>query len=161
MLAAYAAWASSFGVPEDGAEAADRLARLDPSYPAWAAGGMAYAYLMVGRFDDALQALSRVPDMVRSRDHLVGEAVALAALGRESDAESAVAGALTRYPDISAEALVSRPMFAEDDRERVVEVLTSVGFPTCAQLPDLSAIPPSRRLPQCEAERAEMTAEKS
>ena len=50
VLAAYAAWASNFGRPEEGAAAADRLLQLDPTYPAWAAGSIGYAYLMAGRF---------------------------------------------------------------------------------------------------------------
>jgi TolB-like protein/class 3 adenylate cyclase/Tfp pilus assembly protein PilF len=155
VLAAFAGWASNFGRPEDGAAAADRLVRLDPSYPAWAAGGISYAYLMAGRFADALRALSRIPEAARSRNHLVGEAVAHAALGHAGEAEAAVKRALTRFPDISAEAVVSRATFPERYRERAVEALASAGFPVCAQLADLPKLETSR-LPECETERAAM-----
>jgi TolB-like protein/class 3 adenylate cyclase len=161
VLAAYAAWASNLGDPEAGAEAADRLVRLDPSYPGWAAGGIGYAYLMAGRFEDALGALARVPEVLCGRDQLVAEAVALAALGRRAESEAAVAEALARFPDISAEALVARPTFAEADRGRAVKAMAAVGFPTCARVVDLPKLESPRRLPECEAERAPAIEEKS
>ena len=161
VLAAYATWASSFGRAEDGADAADRLVRLDPGYPAWAADSIAFAYQMVGRYEDALHALSRVPEGVRSREHLIAEAVALAALGRDNAAKDAVDHAMARFPDISAEALVARPMFAESDRQRAVEALAAVGFPTCARIADLDRIGTSARLRQCDAERTALAGEKS
>ena len=37
MLTFYAGWASTFGKPERGAEAADKAIRLNPSYLPWQA----------------------------------------------------------------------------------------------------------------------------
>ena len=161
VLAAYASWASSFGKAEAGAAAAERLIRLDPNYPAWAAGGISYAFLLTGRFEEALRALERLPDEVRGRDHLIGEAVALAALGRVEEARTVVARAMARFPDISAEALVGRPSLAERDRERAVEAMGMVGFPTCARAEDLPKLQTALRLPECEAERRAVAPEKS
>ena len=38
ILTFYAGWASSFGEPEKGVEAAERAMRLNPNMPAWALG---------------------------------------------------------------------------------------------------------------------------
>lgn len=153
VLTAYASWASSFGKPEAGAEAAERLIRLDPNYPAWSAGGVAYAFLLTGRFEEALRALERLPDELRGKDHRIGEAVALAGLGRLAEAQAVVARAMARFPDISAEALVGRPSLAEQDRGRAVEAMSKVGFPVCARAEDVGKLPTSFRLPECEAAR--------
>ena len=154
VLAAYAAWASNLGRPEEGAAAADRLLRLDPSYPAWAAGSIGYGYLMAGRFQDALRALASVPEVSRSEENLVGEAVALVALGRTKEASAASAAALARFPDISAEELVTRPNFPNEYGERATAALTRAGFPRCARVVDLPKLEPNRRLTECESERA-------
>jgi class 3 adenylate cyclase/TolB-like protein len=156
VLAPFAAWASTFGRAEEGATAADRLVRLDPTYPVWAAGSIGYAYLMVGRLKDALEALGRIPPELRSRDQWVGVAVALAGLGRPAEAE--VAAALDRFPDISAEALVSRATFPEDMIERATEAITMAGFPGCADPVDLSRLEVRHRLATCEAWRAKLPA---
>ena len=57
-LFSYTGWASAFGEPEKGAEAADRLIRIDPNFQAITPGGVSYAYFMVGRYEDALRELT-------------------------------------------------------------------------------------------------------
>jgi len=44
VLAMYAAWPSSFGHPEHGAEAADHAIRLNPNYQVWQAWNFSWAY---------------------------------------------------------------------------------------------------------------------
>ena len=60
-LTHYAGWASTFGQPERGAEAADRALRLNPNAPGWAYGFFSYAYFMAGRYDDAVRSIERRP----------------------------------------------------------------------------------------------------
>ena len=55
LLAIYAGWASGFGEPEQGVEAAERAMRLNPDTPPWAVYNFAYAYFMAGRYEDALR----------------------------------------------------------------------------------------------------------
>ena len=40
---------------------ADRMIRLDPSYPRWAASAFHFAYFMAGRYEDALRVIDRIP----------------------------------------------------------------------------------------------------
>jgi hypothetical protein len=68
---------------------------------------------------------------------------------------------MARFPDISAEALVGRPSLAERDRERAVEAMGMVGFPTCARAKDLPKLQTALRLPECETERRAAAPEKS
>ncbi len=161
VLTTYANWASSFGEPEKGAQAAERLIRLDPHYPVWAVGGISYAFFITGRYEAALRALARQPQEMRGKDHYVGEAVSLAGLGRVGEAAAVVAEALARFPGISAEALVSRPDFTEHDRRRLIEGMRAVGFPVCAKAEELVTLEKPVRLPECEADRAKANAVKS
>ena len=84
----------------------------------------------------------------------MGEAVALAALGRTAEASAASSAALARFPDISAEELVTRPNFAKGYGERAIAVLAGAGFPKCARIVDLPKLEPARRFTECEGERA-------
>src|SRR5436189_96181 len=44
ILTFYAAWASTFGEPERGAQMVDQVIRLDPNYPMWTSGIFSCAY---------------------------------------------------------------------------------------------------------------------
>ena len=61
ILTFYAAWASSFGKAERGAEAADRARRLNPTMPGWALATYRNAYFLAGRVEDALRMQERLP----------------------------------------------------------------------------------------------------
>ncbi|MET0527850.1 MAG: hypothetical protein ABW003_05815, partial [Microvirga sp.] len=61
-LAAYASWASALGKPEAGADAADKVIRLNPNFPMWNARDFKYAYFMVGRYADAIKVMERIPE---------------------------------------------------------------------------------------------------
>ena len=49
ILAEYSGWASTFGHPEHGAEAADHAIRLNPNYQVWQGFQFSWAYFSVGR----------------------------------------------------------------------------------------------------------------
>ena len=61
ILALYSGSASSFGHPEQGAEMADHAIRLNPNYQVWQAWNFSWAYFAVGRFEDTLRILERLP----------------------------------------------------------------------------------------------------
>ena len=67
ILTNYAGWASTFGDPERGAQAADRAMRLNPNYSVSAAGFFRLAYLMAGRYEDALRLVEREDPQTRTR----------------------------------------------------------------------------------------------
>ena len=50
IMTLFAGWAATAGEPERGAALADRVARLDPDFPPWAAAELARAYFMAGRY---------------------------------------------------------------------------------------------------------------
>jgi tetratricopeptide (TPR) repeat protein len=148
-LNVYAAWASTFGEPEKGAQTADRLIRLDPAYPAWAAGGFGYAFFMAGRYEDALRVLARIPDNQRRADDFILEAGSLAGLGRLEEAKAVVARASGRFPDIAVESRIGVPGFIEHERRRLSETMRKAGFRVCASEKALKLYPDLIRLPEC------------
>ena len=87
ILTNYAGWASTFGDPERGAQAADRAMRLNPNYSVSAAGFFRLAYLMAGRYEDALRLVEREDPQTRTRGGWVQGAVIYAALGRTGGSE--------------------------------------------------------------------------
>ena len=58
ILTLYSGWASTFGKPEEGVAAAERAMRLNPNPAAWVYGPYRWAFLMGGRYEQALQAWS-------------------------------------------------------------------------------------------------------
>jgi tetratricopeptide (TPR) repeat protein len=161
VLNVYAGWASSFGAPEKGAEAAEKLIRLNPDYPIWATDGISYAFFMAGRYDDGLQVFVKRPEEAMNAQQFILKAGSLAAVGRAAEAKAMVTRALARFPDISIEKLISRPDFADHERQRLIETMDKAGFPACAKAEELAQFEKPVRLPECEAERAKATAARS
>jgi TolB-like protein/class 3 adenylate cyclase/cytochrome c-type biogenesis protein CcmH/NrfG len=161
VLFDYAAWASGFGEPEKGAAAADRLIRLDPEFPMSIVPAIGYAFFMTGRYEDTLRALARLPDEARGPPNFAMEAGALAALGRTDEGRTAVGRALTRFPDMSIEGLISSPAWADHERSRFTETMRKAGFPACAKPEELAKFEKPVRLPECEAERTKAASIKS
>ncbi|WP_191061138.1 tetratricopeptide repeat protein [Geminicoccus harenae] len=150
LLSIYAAWASSYGKPEKGVEAALRAIRLNPQPPAYAFRTYRYTFFMAGRYDDALHFANRVPrEACSSFDHVL-RAAALAALGRGEEARAAVAETIAQFPDISAEGFaILDPVWNESERQRLVETMRKAGFPLCASADDFRNSPDLQRLPEC------------
>lgn len=155
ILTFYSGWASSFGKPVAGAEAADRAIRLNPNFPRWAAGGyFGPAYFFAGRYEDTLRVLAKLPRESLGPSDFVRQAGSLAMLGRQDEAKAAVAQALARFPGLSIEARISDSAYAEHERARLIETMLKAGFPACAKPEELAAFEKPVRLPECEAERA-------
>ena len=161
VLATYAGWASSFGAPEKGAEAAEKFIRVNPNYPIWATGGLSYAFFMAGRYEDCLQVLVQRPDDAMNAETFIRKAGSLAALSRAEEAKAVVAKALARFSDISVEGFASRPDFIEHERQRLIETMRKAGFPPCAKAEEMAQFEKPVRLPECDAERAKATAARS
>jgi TolB-like protein len=161
VLNVYAGWASSFGAPEKGAEAAEKLIRLNPNYPIWATDGISYAFFMAGRYDDGLQVFVKRPEEAMNAQQFILKAGSLAAVGRAAEAKAMVIKALARFPDISIEKLISRPDFAEHERQRLIETMRKAGFPACAKAEELAQFDKPLRLPECEAKRVKTAAARS
>ena len=160
-LLEYAGWASAFGEPAKGAEAADRLIRIDPNFRAFTPGGVSYAYFMVGRYEDALRELTAKPEDSLIRLFAVIKASALAMLDRGDEAKAVVARMLGRFPDITIEGLVGRPEWADHERKRLVETMAKAGFPACLSDAEIAKLANPVRLPECEAERAKAAVPKT
>jgi TolB-like protein len=162
ILSWYAGWASSFGEPGKGVEAAERAIRLNPNMPAWALGQYRYAYFMVGRYKEALRFIERRPrENWRPTDYVL-RAASLAALGRADDARGAVADALAHFPVVTVEGYAGTPDYLGAERERLTETMRAAGFPLCAR-PENAAkwLAGHVRLPECDAERAKAVAGRS
>jgi TolB-like protein/class 3 adenylate cyclase/Flp pilus assembly protein TadD len=149
VLTFYSGWASAFGHPERGTEAADRAIRLNPNYAPWAANNFRYAYFMAGRYEDALRVTERQPKENLTRFGLVFRAAIYAALGRAEEARTAAAEALARHPGLTIEGFVNDPGFSDSERQRLIETMRQAGFPPCAKPEELAGPAAPVRLPEC------------
>jgi TolB-like protein/class 3 adenylate cyclase len=152
ILTFYAGWADSLGETERGAEMADRAIRLNPNYPAWAAGIFSWTYFAAGRDADVLQMLGRLRPENYGESRWVVRAGALASLGRTEEAKMTMRQTLEQFPNLTIESFINRNRFSGDLRAHLIETMRLAGFPSCAKSPtDLSD--ESGRLPECVAKR--------
>ncbi len=158
ILTFYAGFASSFGEPEAGLVAAERAMRLNPDMPAWALGLYRHAYFMTGRYAQAIEMTDRLPRESWGRSDYVMRAAALAALGRNAEAQTVTEQALTQHRDLSVEAFTGTPDWSETERQRLTETMRKAGFPLCAAKAVLEQIHDVERLPECDAERTKREA---
>ncbi len=151
VLSGYSAWAVSFGHPERAAEAADRAIRLNPSYPPGQAPSFSYAYFSVGRYEDTLRILDRLPKDNYLFYSWVLRAASYAALGHAAEAKSALTDALAHFPDLTIEGLTGTPDWSDAERKRLAETMRAAGFPPCAKPETLAKNPQLVRLPECQS----------
>jgi len=149
ILAQYAGWASTFGDPQGGADAADRAIRMNPNYPIGMTGFFGYAYFMAGRYEDALRIQLREPAGSRSQDAWMRIASSLAALGRSDEAKAAVKDSLAHYPNLTIEGFANQPGYSDTERQKFVATMSAAGFPRCAPPQELATIARPVRLPEC------------
>jgi TolB-like protein len=149
ILTFYAGWASSFGKPERGAEAADRAIRLNPHFLPWHASQFSYAYFNAGRYGDALHMIERRTPDQWSRGFSVRRAAVFAALGRIDEAKAAVAETLKRFPGITIQSYVSTPDWSGAERQRLIETMRKAGFPACAPPEGIATLAKRISLPEC------------
>jgi tetratricopeptide (TPR) repeat protein len=141
----------TFGHPERGAEAADRAIRLNPNYEPFHAYDFSYGYFVVGRYEDTLRVLERLPKENYTFYSWVLRAASYAALGRTAEAKAAVSDALAHHPDLSIEGLTGTEGWSDSERKWMIERMRAAGFPPCAK-PDVVAKNPQLvRLPECIA----------
>lgn len=149
ILAEYSGFASAFGRVERGAEAADRAIRLNPNYQVWQGFQFSWAYFSVGRFEDALRILERLPKEKYQPFTWVTLAASYAALGREPQAKGAVADTLARNPDLTIEGFTGTADWTDADRRRLIGPMQAAGFSPCAKPETLAKNPQLVRLPEC------------
>ena len=149
ILTLYSVWASGFGHPERGAEAADRAIRLNPNYQPWQAWNFSTAYFSASQFEDALRILERLSKDNYNFYSWVYRAASYAALGRAAEAKAATSDALQHFPDLTIEGFTGTADNADSDRIRLVGPMRAAGFPPCAKPEVLAKDPQLVRLPEC------------
>jgi TolB-like protein/DNA-binding SARP family transcriptional activator len=150
IVAMYTSWASTFGEAERGAEMVEEAIRLNPSYPHWAARMFAFAYFMVGRYEEALLMMDRVDASNLGSWLYPYRAGALASVGRHVEAKNAVAAALKLFPELTIEGTANEPGYNDAERRRLVDTMRLAGFPPCAKPEALAKIEKPLRLPECK-----------
>jgi TolB-like protein/class 3 adenylate cyclase/tetratricopeptide (TPR) repeat protein len=139
--------------PEEGAELADKVLRIDPRADTATLLTIKDAYFYTRRFDKLIAVVASVPENARSRMSRLYLAFSYALLGRKDEAERATAVVLSRYPNISAELLLNQGFtFARPQEEKLfLDGFRATGVALCASEADLAAITKPVRLPECMA----------
>jgi TolB-like protein len=151
LIKSAAAVYGSSGHPEEGAELADKVLRLDPLATSGTLNTIKDAYFFAHRFEDTVAVISRVPAESRSKGSRLFLTFSLAFLGREDDAERARAELLAAHPNISAELLLNQGWAFErdEDRKLFLDGFAQTNVPVCAKAADLAKIATPVRLPGC------------
>jgi tetratricopeptide (TPR) repeat protein len=150
ILTQYAGWASAFGDPQAGAEAADRALKMNPNIPNSMVGWLGYGYLMAERFEDSLRMEQRRPEEGRDLYSWAKIAMSLSQLGRKEEAKTVVEKALKRHPDLTAEGFANQPGSTDTERRKLLEWMQSAGFPPCAKPGQLDGVEKPMRIPECD-----------
>ena len=136
--------------PAKEASAADRAIALNPAYPKWAVPCLRLAYVLAGRYADAIQVQSRQPEEEWNTDGFVVVAGSLAALGRKDDAEAVAKRGVAKFPGLlSIERFALNRGWPPDAIKVVEDLMRRAGFPACATSQDLADTPKPARLPEC------------
>lgn len=149
VLTQYASWAATFGEQGRGGELADQAIRLDPSYPAWAAGRFAYAYFACDRYEDALRTLAGTSSEIYSPDIWIVHPAALAMLGRADEAKPLVQEGVRRYPDLNVEVWSNQVGYSAEEQDRFARTMRLAGFPICATPEQIAKLANPKRQPEC------------
>jgi TolB-like protein/DNA-binding winged helix-turn-helix (wHTH) protein len=150
ILTFYIGWASTFGEPERGAGMVDQAIRLNPNFPMWAARPFAYAYYMVGRYEDTLLMMERLSTENYGPWMWAMRSGALASLGRMDEAKAAVEAALKMFPNLAIEGFTSDVGWSDAERERFKETMLLAGFPVCSKPGERAQISKAMRFAECE-----------
>lgn len=139
------------GNPQEGAQLADKVLRLDPLATSGTLNTIKDAYYFARRFDDAVTVISRVPSDARSRGARLLLTLSLALLGRENETRRARTELLAAYPNISAELLLNEgwAFDRERDLQLFLDGFDAAGLPRCASVDELSKSNNPQRLPDC------------
>ena len=151
VLVVAAAMQATNGRPEEAAELADRVMRLDPWMTAENLNCIKDAYFFAGRFEDVVAVVSRIPEDARGRGARLLLTLSYALLDRASETAKARADLLDHYPAISAELLLNQDWaFARRQEEGLfLKGFRAAGVSLCAFNTDLADILNAKRLPEC------------
>jgi adenylate cyclase len=129
LLQDYGSWILPIvGRAEEGIAHTRRAMRLNPRHPERYAGNLAFNYLLVGRFRDAVEAVGRMG--APRFDHRLYAAAALIGLGEEDAARSEVAAVLAERPDMTVERFLATLPFRDPaDGEELARALEQAGLP--------------------------------
>jgi TolB-like protein/class 3 adenylate cyclase/tetratricopeptide (TPR) repeat protein len=138
--------------PEEGAELADNLLRIDPNADVGTLNTIKDAYFFTKRFEKLIAVVTSVPEDRRTRVGRLFLAFSYAFLGRKDDAERARAIVLEKYPTMSAELLLNQGwVFARPQELKLfLDGFRAVNIPVCAKSGDLAKIAKPIRLPECQ-----------
>src|SRR5215469_88004 len=117
VLVAAASVLSQTGDPEEAAELADKVLRLDPGMTAENLNCVKDAYFFARRFEDLIAVASRVPQNARGLGIRLLLTLSYALLGRKEEADRARAELLAHYPEVSAELLTSQDWILARDQQ--------------------------------------------
>lgn len=136
--------------PEKEMAAADRAIALNPDFPKWAVPCLRLAYVLSGRYADAIQVQSRQPEEEWNTDGFVVVAGSLATLGRKDEAAAVVKRGVAKFPGLmSIERFALNRGWPPDAIKTVEDLMRRAGFPACATSQELSDTPDPVRLPEC------------
>jgi class 3 adenylate cyclase/TolB-like protein/Tfp pilus assembly protein PilF len=150
VMSTYITFASTLGHPERGAELADRAIRLDPRYPPGKTTPFGYAYLMAGRYEDALRVFERQSTESYNQYTWVFRSVSHAALGQLDEAKVWAAKTLEQHPDLTIEGLLGVPGWNDVERKFLSQAMRSAGFPLCAPGGERVSFDMTSFLPECK-----------
>jgi TolB-like protein/class 3 adenylate cyclase len=137
--------------PEEGAELADKVLRIDPDADVATLNTIKDAYFFTRRFEKLIAVVTSVPENRRTRMGRLYLAFSYALLGRSAEADRTRAVALAKYPKISAELLLSQGfVFTRPQEQKLfLDGFRAAKIPVCAKEADLAKIAKPVRLPEC------------
>jgi hypothetical protein len=137
--------------PEDGAELADKVLRIDPEAGPGSLMTLKDAYFFTRQFEKLIAVVTRVREDARTRGSRLFLAFSYALLGRKDEAERARAVVMAKYPNMSAELLLNQGyVFTRPQEEKLfLDGFRAAGIPVCATDADLAKTAKPIRLPEC------------
>ena len=140
----------AYGKKDLGAEAADRALAINPAYPNYGVPCLRLAFVLVGRYEDAIRIQSRQPENEMNTDGYVILAGSLAAIGRKDEAAALVKRAIARFPGLlSIERFALNRYWPAEASKVMEDLMRRAGFPACATSQDLADTPNPVRMPEC------------
>jgi TolB-like protein/DNA-binding SARP family transcriptional activator/Tfp pilus assembly protein PilF len=132
-------------------DAADRAIAINPAYPKWAVPCLRLAYVLSGRYADAIQVQSRQPEEEWNTDGFVVTAGSLAMLDRKDEAAALAKRGIARFPGLlSIERFALNRSWPPENAKVIAELMRRAGFPACATAQELADTPNPVRLEECK-----------
>jgi hypothetical protein len=131
------------GKPDEAAELADKVMRLDPWMTAENLNCAKDAYFFARRFQDVVVVVSSIPEEARGRGAWLLLTLSYAMLGMERETAHVRTELLAKFPSISAELLMNQEWkFARPQEESLfLEAFRAAGLPQRAAEGNLGNTP--------------------